>query len=243
VKRLSVVITTALLLTGAAALGAAQGAPSGDVTGYQAPKVPPVERLGPNRLRLGAVRVDTAAREVSVSGHVNDVMVLEWVANTQGGFKAYESAITADTDAITFNAALLMIGLDKSRSRVPEMHFDPKPPLGDRVEVLVEWGAGANQKRIPIEQLLFDKRTNQPLPSDPWVYTGSTFLPGTNAYQAQVDGVLIGFVHSPAPVIENGGTGAVGAFGSVVLNKELVPPGTPVTLIVRALPQEKSSNR
>jgi len=47
--------------------------------------------------------------------------------------------------------------------------------------------------------------------------------------------VLIGFVHSPAPIIENPGAGAVGAFGSLVLNKELVAPGTDVTLIVKAL--------
>jgi hypothetical protein len=52
---------------------------------------------------------------------------------------------------------------------------------------------------------------------------------------AQLDGVLIGFVHSPAPIIENPGAGAVGAFGSLVLNKELVAPGTDVTLIVKAL--------
>jgi hypothetical protein len=68
------------------------------------------------------------------------------------------------------------------------------------------------------------------------VYTGSQFIPGSNMYAAQLDGVLIGFVHSPAPVIENPRAGAVSAFGSVVLNRELIAPGTPVTLIVKALP-------
>src|SRR5258706_252244 len=86
--------------------------------------VPPVERLGPNRLRIGEVLVDVDAREVAVTGHVNDVQWLEWVANTTGGLKAYESAITADTNAITFNTALLLIGLDKAHARVPIRHFD-----------------------------------------------------------------------------------------------------------------------
>jgi len=207
--------------------------PNGAV--YPQPKPFQLERLGPNRLRLGKIEVDTAAHEVSVPGRVNDVPTLEWVANTEGGLKAYESAISADTDAIAFNAALLLIGLDKAHARVPTQHFDPQPPKGDAVGVFVEWMADGAKKRVPIEQLLFDKRTNKPLSENQWVYTGSTFVAGTNAYQAQLDGVLIGFVHSPAPVIENAGAGAVGAFGSVVLNKDLVPPGTAVTLIVKAV--------
>src|SRR5258706_1282619 len=199
------------------------------------PVPPPVERLGGNPLRIGHIQVDVAAREVAVTGHENDVQFLEWVANTGGGLKAYESAITADTDAITFNAALLLIGLDKAHARVPTQHFDPVPPRGDPVEVWVEWGEASQRKRVRIEQLLLNKRTNTTLPEGSWVYTGSTFL-ADNRYMAELDGVLIGLVHSPAPIIENSGAGAVGAFGSIVWNKELVPSGTAVSLIVKALP-------
>ena len=198
------------------------------------PATPRVEKLGPNRLRIGRVQVDVATREVAVTGQVNDVQFLEWVANTTNGLKAYESAITADTDAITFNTALLLIGLDKAHARVPTQHFDREPPRGDPVEIFVEWGEAAQRRRVRIEQLLLDKRTNTTLPEGPWVYTGSTVFPD-GGYMAQLDGVLIGFVHSPAPIIENPGAGAVGAFGSLVLNKELVAPGTNVTLIVKAL--------
>lgn len=199
------------------------------------PAPPPVERLGGNRLRIGHIQVDVAAREVAVTGHVNDVQFLEWVANTAGGLKAYESAITADTDAITFNTALLLIGLDKAHARVPTRHFDPLPPRGDPVELWVEWGEAPQRKRVRIEQLLLNKRTNSTLPEGPWVYTGSTFYVD-NGYMAELDGVLIGFVHSPAPIIENSGAGAVGAFGSIVWNNELAAPGTAVSLIVKALP-------
>jgi len=198
------------------------------------PATPRIEKLGPNRLRIGRVQVDVATREVAVTGHVNDVQFLEWVANTTNGLKAYESAITADTDAITFNTALLLIGLDKAHARVPTQHFDREPPRGDPVEIFVEFGEATKRRRVRIEQLLLDKRTNTTLPEGPWVYTGSTLFPD-GGYMAQLDGVLIGFVHSPAPIIENPGAGAVGAFGSLVLNKELVTPGTDVTLIVKAL--------
>ena len=195
-----------------------------------------LEKLPDGMVRIGSVLVDVAAREVSVGGVINDVPVLEWVANTEGGMKAYESAISADTNAIAFNTALLLIGLDQSRARVPTRHFDPIPPEGDPVEVWVEWRAGAPAQRVRIEQLLLDRRTGTTLPEGPWVYTGSSFLTG-NRLMAQLDGVLIGFVHSPAPLIENPRAAGLGAYGSIVLNRKLIPPGTFVTLIVKALPR------
>ncbi len=70
-----------------------------------APAPPTVQKLGPNRLRIGEIQIDTARREVSVPGKVNDVKMLEWIANTRGGMKAYESLVTVESDAITFNAA------------------------------------------------------------------------------------------------------------------------------------------
>lgn len=202
----------------------------------------PVERLGENLLRIGTIRVDTSRREIAVAGHANQATTLEFVANTKGGMKAYESALTLDTNAVAFNAALLLIGLDGRRARVPTRHFDPVAPDGDPVEIWVEWVIPDRQQRVRIEQLLLDKRTGRTLPEGPWVYTGSSFAGGR--YLADVDGVLIGFVHSPAPVIENPREGAVGAFGSVVLNPELgLVPLTPVTLTVRALDRSARAPR
>ena len=65
--------------------------------------------------------------ELTVAGTVNpDVRTLEFIANARDGIKAYETAVTLDTDAITFNAALLLIGLDKSRSKnVPTTALRP----------------------------------------------------------------------------------------------------------------------
>jgi hypothetical protein len=60
----------------------------------------------------------------------------------------------------------------------------------------------------------------------------------SNQYRADADGgVLIGFVHSPAPVIENRNPGAVSAFGSVILNRNIgLGPDTRVTLTIVAKP-------
>jgi hypothetical protein len=200
------------------------------------PSAPPaVQKLGPNRLRIGEIQIDTARREVSVAGKVNDVMMLEWMANTRGGMKAYESFVTVEADAISFNTALILIGLDKSRSKPPTRHFDPATPVGDPVEITIEWTAGGQRKRIPMDQVLWDREKNEVPPSSGWVYTGSQILDG-GTFWADVDGVLIGFVHSPAPVIEQVSGVGVGRFGKIVPNPNIgLPPETPVTLIVRNL--------
>jgi hypothetical protein len=196
----------------------------------------PVEKIRDGVFRVGTIEVDTIKKEARVNGVVNsDVTTLEWVANTKGGAKAYESAFTVDTDATTFNAALLLMGLDPSHARVPTRHFDPVPPQGDAVEIWVEWTAGTTPRRVRIEQFLYDERTSAPMRFGPWVYTGSAFSGGR--YLADLDGVLIGFVHSPSPVIENPGSGAVDAFGRVTLNNRRlgVPAGQKVTLVIRSL--------
>jgi hypothetical protein len=207
----------------------------------QAPS-PSVEKLGNGLLRVQNVRVDTTKREVSVAGKVNNEMtegtILEFIANGSGGGKTYETALGLDTDAVALNTALLLIGLDPKNARVPTMHFDPIPPAGDPVEIWVEWTVGGNTRRVRVEELLYDKRTRRTMPPGPWVYTGSTFFEGR--FLATLEGVLIGFVHSPSPLIENPSAGAVGAFGSVVFNTRLgLTGGSPITLIVRAIGARK----
>ena len=190
---------------------------------------------------MGEITVDTTKQEASVPGTVNAVQTLEFVANTQGGIKAYESALTVNTNAVTFNAAMLMIGLDKEHARVPTQHFDRVPPKGDRVAIWIDWTRGRENVRTPVEQLLFDSEAGQTVSASEWVYTGSVFIeqgrsPTGTRYLADLDGVLIGFVHSPAPIIENAGAVGIGRYGRIVLNPNLgLAPETPVILTVKAL--------
>ena len=208
----------------------------GTVLGQQPPgPSEPVQKLGASLYRVGHVRVDAAARQVTAGGHINPVSTLEFVANTRGGLKAYESAVTLDTDAIDFNVALLLIGLDVTHSRAPVRHFDPTTPEGDRVTIAVEWDRGAEHVRVPAEQLLFDKVARQTVPTTAWVYTGSAILPD-GRYLANVDGVIIGFVHSPAPIIEHVSGAGVNRYGEIVLNPNLgLQADMPVMLTVQAV--------
>lgn len=196
---------------------------------------PNVEKLGPNLFRIGEVRVNTTTREVSVAGTVNAVTVLEFAANSKGGMKAYESALTLDTDAITFNTALVLVGLDKKNAKIGQSHFDPAVVDGDPVEVSVEWKADGKTERVPIDRLILDKTTNQPVTDNRWVYTGSTFW-ADGRYGAAVEGVLIGFAHTPNSIIESVRGIGLSRYGAIILNPGLgLAPGTAVTVTVKAV--------
>lgn len=203
-----------------------------------------MEKLSDSRLRIGAVSVDLARREVSVKGTVNDVPLLEFLVNTKGGYKSYESAVEAECNAIDFNLGLMLIGLDRARTTSrPRFHFDPVPPQGDPVEIWVSWEAGGPERRVRAEELIYDEAAKKALATGTWVYTGSQFITRSRAFMADAEGVLIGFVHTPAPLIERMEP-VPGAFGAVKLNPTLgLVPGMAVTVTVRALPLPKKQDQ
>jgi hypothetical protein len=195
----------------------------------------PIERLSPDTLRIGNVVVDTTKKQVTVKGVVNEVTTLEFVANTKGGYKAYESALELDTNAINFNVAMILIGLDHTHATVPKMHLDPTPAGGDPVDIWVEWDENGKPRRVRAEQLVYNLQTKQTLAEGPWVYTGSVFSNENNAYLADIDGTLIGFVHTPSPIIESPRPIGRNEYGNNVINPALnLKAGTMVTVIVRA---------
>jgi hypothetical protein len=197
---------------------------------------PAVEKLGDNKFRIGQIMVDAAARQVSVPGRVNEnVMQLEFIANALGGNKAYESALTLETSATAFNLALVLIGLDPAHARnVPKYHFDPATPEGDQVEIWVECPR-KECERFPAERLMYDKERKQELSGGGWVYTGSSFIPN-GPYRAELDGVLVGFVHDPSSIIEYTGGGALNRFGRIVTNPGLgIKDGMEILVTVKAI--------
>lgn len=143
-----------------------------------------VTPLSATTFAIGKVHIDVAKREVLVPGRLNAVATLEFVANSMRGAKDYESAMTLETSAVAFNAAVLLIGLDPARARVPTEQFDPVPPKGDPVELTVTLTVNGKQRRMLIEELVFDSRTKTTLPPGPWVPAppSSTAEPGGSSW-------------------------------------------------------------
>jgi hypothetical protein len=163
--------------------------------------------------------------------------ILEYLATSRNGGKSYESAIELNTDATTFNFALIMIGLEKSHAVLPKTHFDRDQVKGDPVEIWVEW----DKHKIRAEEMLYDQRTKTVPKMGEWVYTGSVVLPD-GRYLAEMDGCLIGFVHDPDTIIENSIGGGLNAYGSIQLNPNLkLTANTAVKITVKALQKEKKT--
>ena len=197
-----------------------------------------VERLGEGNYRVGAMLVNTGTREVSIPGTLNEITTVEFVAAATDGAKAYESAVTLDTDAVSFNAALLLIGLDPARGKPSRKQFDPVAPEGDPVELFIEISGGDKPRRVRLEEILFDQGTKKSLTAGPWVYTGSTFVTTADGsrFMAEADGVLIGLMHGPSAIIDSPRNDLLGRFGALILNPTLAKAGMKVAVIVRALP-------
>jgi hypothetical protein len=203
-------------------------------------QIPSAEALGKGIFRLGDITVNTVTHEISVPGTMNmQEGVIEFIASIKGGFKLYESVLELDANAYEFNLGLILIGLDKKRGEASKFHFDPEPPKGDPVEIWVEWKDSGNQiKKHRVEDLVFNKDQKKTMPHGPWVYTGSTILED-GTYMAQRDGVLIGFVHEPAAIIDNPSDFGLGGYGAIVVNKKIAPAkGTKIRLIVRSLKKQ-----
>jgi hypothetical protein len=197
----------------------------------------PIERIGKDILQLGQVRVNLATREVSVTGRVNPVTVIEFLANTRGGAKAYESALTLETDGVTFNTAMMLAGLDKP-PQAPTPAAFAKAILANAVDISVEV-AGPPVQRLRADALIYDRATSREVPESHWVYFGSTIVDGR--YLADVDGVLIGFTHHRVPVIDRVDTVGIGRYGEIILNPTLgLKAGTPVTVVVKSMAAPKN---
>ncbi len=198
------------------------------------PEQPKVKDIGNGKFQIGNIIIDKNKKEVTVPGRINmKEGIIEFIACTKGGDKAYESALEMDTDAKTFNLSMILIGLDPKKGKASAYHFDPNPPEGDHVEITVQWDTDKGKKTITAQKVIHDMKTGKTFPTSHWVYTGSVFLED-GSYLADSAGVLVGFVHDPAPVIESPLSNAAGSYGNFVINNKILPEvGTKITMIIR----------
>ena len=198
------------------------------------PEEPAVKNLGNGRFQIGNIIIDEDKKEVIVPGRLNMTEgPIEFIACTKDGMKAYESVLEMDTDAKSFNLSMILLGLDPKKGKAAAYHFDPNPPEGDAVEILVKINIPGQEREIMAQDLIYDMNTNRTFPADNWIYTGSIFLED-GRYLAEDAGVLIGFVHDPASIIESHYSGEFPEFGSFVVNKNYLDKiGTKIQMIIR----------
>ncbi len=193
-----------------------------------------VKNLGNGRLQVGNIIINEFSREALIPGRINmREGIIEFIACTTGGMKNYESALEMDTDAKSFNLSMILLGLDPKKGKAAAYHFDPNPPQGDEVEISIQWDTDKGKKTIAAQELIFDMETGKTFPNSHWIYTGSIFL-DNGTYLAEEAGVLIGFVHDPASIIESPLLDGTGSYGSLVVNSEILPEvGTKIQMTIK----------
>lgn len=201
--------------------------------GEQAPQrpMPPIEKLGQERYRIGNIVVDKAQHRFSVPATIINLdQTLEYLAVARDGQKGYESLLEMDSSAIEFQLACILIGLDDAKSVKPRYQFDEREAKGQAVEISLSWGDGEDAKTVRAANALLSGE--DAFDDHDWVYIGS-IMEESGELMAQTIGTLIGFVHDPYAIIEHRQGAGVGAYGLITGNERLLPPqGSTLTVTV-----------
>jgi hypothetical protein len=153
------------------------------------------------------------------------------------GQKAHETVVTIDVKPSEVHKALESLGLKPGK---PVMGESKEPPQGPDVKVSLEVpGADGRPKRLPIEKILIDPKTNKPMPKVQWRFTGSSLKQPDpdkpeKVYGADLTGTLIAiFPVTNETVFQTNLTMKEEKYVKLETNKKLLPKeGTPVKLIL-----------
>lgn len=200
-------------------------APSVDV------KQTPVEKISDGVYRIGKVTVDQKKRELYMDGSVNmQEGLLEYLAVADKG-KLHEALLRMEVEPLHLQLGLILLGLKYGRNL--KYQGEAADPIGDPVDIFVEWGAGeGGKKRVRGEDLILNQQTGKSMSKTHWIFSGSFEVEGI--FAAQLERSLIATYHDPASIIDN--PLPEGADDTILyVNKELVPPaGTAVTMTIKA---------
>jgi Fe2+ transport system protein FeoA len=153
------------------------------------------------------------------------------------GKKAHETVVTIEAKPSAVHKALESLGLKPGTPARVEKDV----PKGPAVRIFLEVpGADGQPKKVPIEQVLLDRRTNKKMPKLVWRFTGSTMTqPDPNKpnkeYGADLTGTLIAiFPVTHETVFQSSLTLKEENYVKLETNKKLLPKeGTAVKLILQ----------
>ena len=92
--------------------------------------------------------------------------------------KLYESIIAIEASTKDVHEALSKLGV---KPGTPPAYDDEKdaliPPTGTTFLLTVEWQEDEKTKKIRAEELIYNVKTNKPMPPVAWIYSGSRVIP------------------------------------------------------------------
>ena len=145
--------------------------------------------------RTITVDAKVAPRKIDAPGY-DKIYPLEVVAcwPFPKGQKAHETVVVFDAKPSEIGNAVESLGL---KPGVPQNGGD-KLPTGPDVNIFIEVPTESGEtKRVPIEKVMIDSKTNKPLGKQKWHFTGSPMIPpdpnkpDEKVYGADTTGTLI----------------------------------------------------
>jgi hypothetical protein len=130
--------------------------------------------------------------------------ILEFIAVESEG-RDYESLFTIECKPSALEFALLLIGAETG---APPNKAKSGEKIGDRLNIEAEWRLEGKTTRVPVHQLLIQRRNDQPLDDAAWIFTGSYFIKdisGRDLFIADAEQAFISLWWNPAIPINLGG--------------------------------------
>ncbi|MBB5352430.1 hypothetical protein HNR46_002675 [Haloferula luteola] len=205
-----------------------------------APTEPAIEKLPDGRMKIGLIEFDPKTREIQFPAQVNQVEgLLEFLLVHENG-KIHESLLSTRISAVHLNIALKLLHYQASRElylRIKDdgtasSEFQPatdEEKAGSRVQILL-LAKGATQP-VPASDWIAYESTEKTMPSDPWVYGGSTFNQGR--FLAESSGDLMAIFLSNSALFNFSGKDNQNDEVWLPHATRVPDLGTPVTVIVR----------
>jgi hypothetical protein len=213
----------------------------------QAPKPGQPAAAAPADEKPGQITVDKKARTVTIDcavaprklPNLNEIYPLEVVATYPAprGQKAHETVVTfAGIKPSAVHKALEELGLKAGKPAVGE----GQKAQGPEVKVYLEVpGPDGKPKRVPVESVMVNRKTGQPLPSLKWHFTGSALKQldpekDEKVYAADFTGTLIAlFPVTDETVIQTNLTMEDEPTLKLEVGKDALPKeGTPLKLVI-----------
>lgn len=153
------------------------------------------------------------------------------------GQKAHETVVTIDVKPSEVHKALESLGLKAGK---PVMGESKEAAQGPEVKIYLQIpGEDGNRKRLPIERVLIDPKTNKSMPKVHWRFTGSALKQPNpdkpdKVYGADLTGTLIAiFPVTTETVFQSNLTMKEEKYVKLETNTKLLPKeGTAVKLVL-----------
>jgi len=195
-------------------------------------KLPPLEKIGEGKFRLGDILVNKIERSISFPAQVNmDRGLLEYLLVHNKG-KTHESLLRTRVAPYNLQIAFMLLGFEGTEQRLA-MQGAPDTPRGDRVSILLSTATGQTATLFPAESWLAIKtdETMTDVSGINWVFTGSYVDDGR--FLAQETGSMAAIWHDPVALIDNASPGGESNRIWFVKQGAVPPVGTPVNVTIK----------